>query len=369
MPRQYCALEQEFYQFLDERGYWPPFELYRAHMKERHNGIANKALTDLVKGAAVQEKASRGVLTFALESRYRLEGSRRAVMSYMEAKGVPSPEHADLDTLLDVIRGPLLDRYAPPVDDEDMLETGALGFPRILGKLRGFLDNRSRACQPEDIDPAIGWIHILIACHAAPRRDWHAFSAASTRASSEAHMGIRADEYALQMRAWSQAVPQSVRIVLGRRHPIGVTVVLPLTDDAYERIRTGQIASYECTVEDLQVPSRNLLLEVAAERLGAETVEPINPTPYMLASMLSQIAHLTDIRSQPEDTLIRMVSFEGTRKSASRLKLQGFKPTGAVMPRSGVKILERTFSKGARVNLEAVTVMTLEWIQARVTLD
>jgi hypothetical protein len=59
-------------------------------------------------------------------------------------------------------------------------------------------------------------------------------------------------------RFW-KAVPECVWLTHMRRKLIGGSIVLPLNDEAYERVRSGEASDLELSPEaDLQLPSRNL---------------------------------------------------------------------------------------------------------------
>ena len=353
----------EFREHLTKHGIWPLGKLYLDHMREHHGGVSGKALTDLRAGAAVTEKAAHGLITFMLECEFAAPGSRESLLGFIEAKGLTKA--ADHNEILAIIAGPPRETRAPADGSADYLHLGTRAGVDMILHPRKLITRRSRACGESEITEAIGWLHVLIAYSLASKKTRDTMTVEQARPIAEAHMGVGLDAYADRMKAWRERLPLTVRLAMGRRHPVGVTVVLPLTPEAYEAVRCGQRASYECGPDDILDTSRHLLIEVGAERVAGVRVEPVNPTLPVLTSLLFQLAHLSGIRDRSDDTNIRLLSFAGTEDSRARLAKQGFEPTtpnGAIMPRSGVEILEREFLVGSLAGLSAVTVMVLRWI-------
>ena len=360
---RYRALTPEFRAFLTETGLWPLGKHYTDHMRTHHGGSSGKALTDLRAGSAVTEKAALGLLTYMLTSDHAVEGTRDKILGFVETKGGTLGAHAD--DLLPLITGEPRDSAGPAEDEADYLRRGSRGAVDLLMGPRRAITNRSRAIEPGEIDDAVGWLHVFIAASLSGKKARQTMTRNAARPVAEAHMGIGHDGYAARLAGWRSEIPLTVRVALGRRLPVGFSAVLPITEEAYELVRSGQRASYDTPATDLRQTSRHLLIEAVAERVATERVDPTNPTLPLLATLLTQIAHLSGVRDRSDDTSIRLLSFAGTEESRLRLEDQGFRPTGAVMPRAGVAVLERVFTVGAGAGLDAVTVMILQWIAKR----
>lgn len=363
---RYRALTAEFIAHLTGRGHWPNGTRFRDYMSEHHGGASGGTLTDLKAGRALPEKASLGLITMLRKSQHVVPGARGALSEFAAKHGLTDPEEATPEQLLEVVAGPV--QSTPTSSDEaaDYLLSGVRAISELLELPKRKVNELSRPCAPEEIEDAVRWIHVLIAHHTTRRNAWESITHDSAREQAERHMGISAEQYAAFLRHVRAEWPLAVRMGEGRKHPVGLTVVLPLKPEAYTAVRCGKRASFHCGPDDLQVPSRHLLIEAVAERMGVACVDQANPTLPLLASLLVQLSHLSAFNTLDRGTEMCLLSFAGTPKSKARLARQGFKPTGFTMPSADVEIMERRFKVGGMRPLEFLTSMALlamaQWI-------
>lgn len=364
MPRndtKYRSLRTDFREHLTRNGAWPIGFNYLLHMRENHGRISGNALTGLRKGRAEPEKAAFGLVTL-LRGDEAPPGATEALFAYLEARGVRNPADLKASQILDVVTGPPRTRPTDDAPERDYLLEGVWAAQDLIRRPKRWIWRQSRECERAEIAVAVDWLQLYIAYTLTPVETRDSLTVEAARPIAESHMGITAEEYARRATAWHDRLPLTTRFGLGPRAPAGWTVVLPLTPEAYGEVRNGRRASYECGPEDLMAPSSHLLVEVVAERVASERVESTNPTLPLMASLHLQLARLSGIDSMEPGGRIHLLSFAGTKPSRDRLVKQGFKPTGAKMPRSGVAIMERTFTLNSLRGLEAATVIWLRWL-------
>lgn len=364
MPRndtKYRVLTEEFREHLTRYGAWPDGLCYHSHMKQR-GGQSKNTLTTLRAGWAEAEKASLGLVTMLLFSEDAPQGAQVAVLEFLEQQGVDDPAALTEHEIFEKVTGEPLTVRTPPLDARDYLYEGVRAWPEILSRSKRWISDQSRPSTQDEITDVVRWVQVFIAYTLASKSERESISAGRARPIAERHMGVSTDEYIQRAKAWMEWHSLIIRIALGPRYPAGCTVVLPLNPEAYQEVRSGKRASYECGPTDFCFPSQHLLIEIAAERVASERAEACNATKPLMAALHLQLAHLSAMHLQNPGTRIHLLSFAGTNVSKKRLAKQGFKPTGAMMPRSGLMILERTFSMGAMRGLEAATVGYFRWL-------
>lgn len=361
MPRRdtkYRALQPAFCKYMTENSLWPIGKEYRDHMKRFHGGICGKVLTDIRAGAAVPEKALWGFFGL-LRQRHEMG---IALAQYHSADGrVPSPRHT-IAQIMDITCGEV--RITPTAGSTsvDFLRMGVRALWQLVALPGRPISKRSRHCATSELTEAVSWLFVYVAHCVSEKGTLDTLSFESARPIAQAWMGIDFDEYAHRVSEWRDHLLATVRLALGRKAPVGLTIVLPLTPEAYAAVREGHWASYECGPADFQVPSRHLLIECCAERVAGVQVESSNPTFPLLTSLLIQLAQFAALHESDDDADLRLLSFAGTDESRIRLAKQHFKVTGNTMPRSGVAIMERIVSQKSLVDIDAITIMLFYWV-------
>lgn len=369
MAKSFRSLTPEFRERFSSLDLFPVNTRYLDHMAEHHGGISGGTLTDLRAGAAVAEKAVLGLVSMIRWSDLAKPGSREALDAYLRELGTDDPGLLDDEAVVSTICGPTLARPKPAHGHVDYLELGPRAVADLVLLPKRSIQKRSRPCTADDLHSAINWIHLLITAHAAQRSARDAVTLVEAKPFAEKWMGISGAEYERRLLAWIERNPNTVRLALGRKLPPGVVVVAPLEREAYEAIRNGQMASYDCPAEAIVAHSTDILIEAVAERVGEEQAEATNPTLAMLTTLQLQLAHLTRFHELDDDATIRMLSFAGTEGSRRRLAKQGFRPTGATAPRSGVAVMERELRVGSIAGIEAIAAMAWRWMARSVPLD
>ncbi|MFG0263382.1 MAG: helix-turn-helix domain-containing protein [Novipirellula sp. JB048] len=109
----------------------------------------------------------------------------------------------------------------------------------------------------------------------------------------------------------------------------GASVVLPVTDSAYERLRDGKLSFMDIGPEDVLDESQNLVLDSAVEFADTRTPAWYKVTDSLSYAVFCQIAMLA---KDPLADDFRMISFGASSTNMRRQKSIGFLYSTKVMP-------------------------------------
>ena len=122
---------------------------------------------------------------------------------------------------------------------------------------------------------------------------------------------------------------------------VGMSIVLPLRDAAYQDILDGRRATYELTSKDFASPTPNLLIEACAEKPDPAGPMDPNPTKSLLMCLAWQSTALSRSCELRSGSVVRFLSFAGTPRNRDRLLDSGFKPLGKSMAKMSLELVER----------------------------
>ncbi len=116
----------------------------------------------------------------------------------------------------------------------------------------------------------------------------------------------------------------------------GVSVILPVTNKAYEDLKSGMLGFLEIEKRHICEYSQNLVIDSGVEFSGTEQ-ERIAATTSLRFVSFFQVAALSKDLSSPD---FRMLSFGASSKNEKRLKANGFSRCQGVTPQLGFSIYE-----------------------------
>ncbi len=141
---------------------------------------------------------------------------------------------------------------------------------------------------------------------------------------------------------WRLRSPWSLLFARGDNGtPVGACISLPVSAQFYDRVRKGEIPSYNCRASDLATPSAHLIVECCTGRPSHLPCTTRQPDFHLLVALLCQMAYLTSVPGLPDEVPMRLLGVVGTPENAERARAWGFLPTGARCPRTGVEYHER----------------------------
>ena len=124
--------------------------------------------------------------------------------------------------------------------------------------------------------------------------------------------------------------PSSIMFATAADVRTGLSVVLPVTDEAYARLKKGEISFMDISASDVLSQSQNLILDSAVE-LRTDAPSPwYRVTDSLSFSIFFQIATQS---IDPAANNFRMLGFGGSPLNLKRLHDIGFVEYGVMMPR------------------------------------
>lgn len=119
--------------------------------------------------------------------------------------------------------------------------------------------------------------------------------------------------------------------------PSGVTVVLPVTDLAYDRLCNGHCSFMDITDADILPESQNIVLDSAVEFGESPLRRWYQVTDALSFAVFHQISRLSQAPTGPS---FRVLSFAASPTNLNRLATIGLMPNGNVMPKYRYSICE-----------------------------
>ena len=146
-------------------------------------------------------------------------------------------------------------------------------------------------------------------------------------------------------------------IMLATSHGVrtGAAITLPVTDQAYQRLRDGKISFMEIGAQDLCNESQNLILDHAVEFVNHQHQTWYRLTDSLSYTVFCQIAMLA---MDPNSDDFRMLSFGASPINMRRLSGAGFQEYGVQMPEFGYPMCEFSVDPGIEDDREYSTTST-----------
>lgn len=119
--------------------------------------------------------------------------------------------------------------------------------------------------------------------------------------------------------------------------PTSVTVVLPVSRSAFERLRDGECSFMDINDADIQIESQNIILDSAVEFGEAAQRRWYQVTDELSFAVFHQIASLGQL---PSARSFRLLSFGASPTNLQRLATIGLVPNGTIMPKFNYSICE-----------------------------
>lgn len=335
---RFRALNDDFRQFLDARDAWPSFKAILWRLKGQGGG-RRADIVGLRAGAAVPQKYVRAIA--------ELVAPAGVLRDYLGDPGAAGPGGGpSIEAICDRIAGPLLPaRPGVPEGEDSHLQGvdallglfldyvwGAIVTPQTLGK--------------NEKDVALG-VRLMMASVGRQLAGDRQLGDEGAIRRAEAHMAIAFDDYRDRAVALWRRAPWSLCFGVTDRQRVGASLVLPLSEAAYDALLAGERTSHSLGPDDLAVPSRHLFLENVGHRAPTSYPWFGKATAQTKRAIHVQLAALTlgaDPRASPP---FRFLSLGATPLNIRRLKAAGFRPTGRFMKDfDAVEFLELDPKKG-----------------------
>lgn len=158
------------------------------------------------------------------------------------------------------------------------------------------------------------------------------------------------DEYVAQLESWWQCNPRTVMFAVRREkgkpyRRVGVTVIVPITEDFYVRMARGEASDMDLTPTDIVYPSARFHVNAVAEerdvskkRLLAFGRAVIHTGSYQIAMLSPELEKNTAYPA--------IVTFAGTKVTEQRVANTGYSNAGHEMPRVGKPVFTLSADNG-----------------------
>lgn len=342
----------EFCKLMTERRAWPSGPTFLEWVRDvRGDTMKTSTYTKLRRGEPVELRFVRLLVDFELHAGNDAEESRvrqNRFHAVLLSTGIKDPFALSADGLVAAIIEP----------DRDALAGGLAALEEALSKLP---DHRVEAnATLDEIELTNEWMYTQLGRTAAG--DNADISDETATFIAEAVVGISQEDYLRRALAWQKRVPWSVVPVRSANTLIGGTIVLPLRQDIYKRVRCGEAMASDVRPNEFAFPSRHLFLESAAYRPSVPPDDAYHLTPYVILTFDSQISRLSftpDVFHKPLHLLSRISTPRGER----RLRSYSFKETGTYEAKTGLPLMElrlEAHDKGDKRLLRALLTMLAE---------
>lgn len=334
MFRYRRSLRADFVQHFQTLGAWPTRDALQTGLRSvAAHGTRNEDYSKLRRGEAVAPRLVNAFVLYCRERRgVRHSPAGQALESYLSARDIDPAGDVKIPQIVDVVSIPVAGTV------KDAYLNGLRVFLELFYQIR-HPERWARPCADEiEVKRAVHWMFIevgrMISAQKLP------FSEAVR--IGESYVGVSLKDYQERAVAWWQRVPWSVVLGLNSAEKIvGMSIALPLKENAYATVRAGERLTYDCRPDDLQFPSANLLIEGFTMRPRRDpNVQPPATMPVLVASLCQQ-AYLTRVPNVGFGVPIRLLAFAATATNHKRAAQFGFTETGTQMHGRDIKMLER----------------------------
>src|ERR1043165_7355604 len=305
--------------------------------------MQNGVYSRLARGELSDERHVGVVVYFLLDAAHATYPERTSLNEFLRLGGMADPSKATPQEVLSKIS---LVREDIPDDGWGMGRQALLLLFNTILKPAEHCRLIPRENEREVRD-AVGWM-----CVEAGRQ-LASLDLAPVEALSEAkrRMGISMDAYQERALAWWRREPWTVVHAVGDRGRgiKGMCIVLPVTKSFYERARSGACASFDCNPEDIEAPSRFLIIEGVAPETEVRRKSG-GPGWSLFAALHCHAARVSDVPGLGEGhgKSLHLLTFAGTPVGKRRAKRMGFKAVGTCFPGTAIEYMELQVSIDGR---------------------
>lgn len=324
------ALSDEFCRQLHSTGTWPTDDEFKAAARAHHRACSNGTLGELKRGNPVDEKYCRTLIwmmNYPAQTRLR-----DAIADFVRGRASIEIDTVSIEQILEVT-------CRPAGEERDWI---AASFADIVGALssRPSIPLGGRPCKdPREVFDAVRWLYVDAG---RLRTKDRLINPEAAIAVAEQLGQVPLDEFQRRMLSWWQKDRHVVMVARGDKRPIAMTAMLPLREDVWHDIRSGNRHPFTIVPSDIQTPSPFLFLVATAERTVDLNGEPKGYTYPLLITLLRQTSCLSDLGYPPRADLC-LLGYAGTELARTRLTKRQFTPTGTTLPRIGADLYEKYF--------------------------
>jgi hypothetical protein len=346
MKRPQRSLRPDFVAFMTERDVWPAAQNFESWYRSNGNGIQNGTYGAMIQGRPVHPKFIAAFARYTRDFAPKPEeNSRQAFAEFLTPCGINDLQQVSPEEIAVAL-----------CDSQDAVDYHKNGFARILDlfNIESTVDAAVQECvTPEQVATAVQYMYEWVGDDLNKHAGTSSLAAIDAAA---ARIKLSLPEYQQRAINWWRFDRWTVVFARGKNGPAGMSIVLPLREHVYYAVKAGKKATPDILREDLDRPSRTLLIEGVAQRDPTACAETINLSKYTASAMTAQMAALSRAYGKITHEPLRILTFGGTPTNEERLITSGFKRTGTRMPLTEVELFEKIFSWPPRTAKDLITL-------------
>jgi hypothetical protein len=171
--------------------------------------------------------------------------------------------------------------------------------------------------------------------------DGYTFTEEAAIELAEAKFKKSMADYEATLRSWQKVDPWTIVYAMGKKEPVGVNIMAPVNESAFDEVRRGDLATFDIAAEDLRSPSRCLVFEALADRPLPRYKKPGNTSRSTLFTIFCQVASLSHTTGETATAPLRVLAPAGTHQNHQRLLEAGYTQTAPSMGGREIRIFER----------------------------
>lgn len=347
----------DFRKHLDTVGAWPLGDDFETKARELCGKHKSGTLGCLKRGEPVAEKYCMVLVKMRWEER---QGALRdAIANFMRKQGLPELDRLDDFEILNAVCDNL-------GNEHDWFLSGIDALGQVLN-VRRHVSRFGRPCQnTKEVEDAVRWMYIESGRLA---RNEPLLPPADAIAADEVLFKITLPEFQRRAISWWKRDHRTIVLAIGEKHPVSMSIMLPLKEQVWRTVRSGGLASQDSKQNDLEVPSSYIVVEGLAPRPAEEGGEPVGYTRAALLVAAAQFAALANC-TFPLQSDLHSLSYAPNALMKSRLVAQGYTPVGTQMHKLGMDLYERIVScqSAHRSNLDTFQAVMLAMLKESLPL-
>jgi len=348
MHHRFRGLTEEFRYYLEARGGWPPEEYVYGWLSSHQRGVQRGTLSLLRRGELVAEKCVLGLIDLLVaESEpgpaHPLRHTWLVVLDFLRERGVHTLTQVSVGSLLGhIATSPTTQREGTVIGD--YLRRGIEAIGDVVSPTTSVSRFVQGCSTLSELRTVVEWAFACVGQSMGPRGTNTDIRAAALL--GEKHIRMSQEQYVEAVIRWHTYNPWTIVFACDKNVRLGISIVLPISDAAFDDVLEGRRATHDLLPSDFVRPCRNLVLEACAECPTQLQPAGTNPTRSLLVSLAVQSGALSKARALRSGTVVRFLSFGGTTRNRDRLVDSGFRTTGRLMARNGFELFTRSVTLG-----------------------
>ncbi len=318
---------------MSDQDAWPVFSETEQWIRENECKIKNGVISKMKKGHAVDPKHARAFAS------YLIHLSRKQPHSLTCKTFKEFLRDAGSAASFEMSPAKIADRIMEK--DDDAFIGGFFGvLDTFLCERMVEFSVQGRLSQKQ-VTEAVRWLYLWVAEESAPDRT---FSSLDTKINyGEKVTGLSPRKLTELTRMWLDFDEWTVVLARGKWAATGMTIVLPMREDSFRAVRSGELGLGDILPTDLCRPSRYLLIVAIAQRLPELGGDEGNTTKNLLRALITQVGILSHCDGEEAKKPLHLLATAGTPRNRQRIEGMGYRATETKLSDLRHDLFERVY--------------------------